>query len=298
MFQRPPRASRNWSSAPGRSGNSNRQTRSAATCGRVPADHVPDVELGHLVGRQIGGFVAEAAQTRGDRLAMMPRLGRDADEDLRLVAAAETVVEFGDDAPAERGAELAERAGPLGNRHGQQRLASFAELGTLGDEAQPIEVHVRAAQHRRQPLPLHRAGLDPRLQARQRERAGRLHDRPGVVEDVLDGRADFVVGDADDPVDRGLGDREGVLADLLHGDAVGEQADLIQLHAMAGLDRLRHRVGVNGLDADHVHPRFERLHARADAGDQAASADRHEHGGQIVRALPQQLHRRPCPVRR
>src|SRR2546427_13288919 len=36
MFQRPPSASRNCSSAPGRSGNSKRQTRSDATCGERP----------------------------------------------------------------------------------------------------------------------------------------------------------------------------------------------------------------------------------------------------------------------
>ena len=64
MFQRPPSASRNCSSAPGRSGNSNRQTRSDATCRRPAADHVADVELGHLVAREIGGLVTAVAQPR------------------------------------------------------------------------------------------------------------------------------------------------------------------------------------------------------------------------------------------
>ena len=66
------------------------------------------------------------------------------------------------------GAELAERARPLGDRDAEQRLARFADLGALGDEAQAIEVHVRAAQHRDQPLAADAGALDPRPQAGDR----------------------------------------------------------------------------------------------------------------------------------
>ena len=167
--------------------------------------------------------------------------------------------------------------GPLGDRDRQQRLASFAELGALGDEPQPIEVHVGAAEHRGEPLPAHaaasrRSDFSP---ASASAPAG-SDDRARVVEDVLDRGADLVVVDADDLVDRRLHDRERVLADLLHRDAVGEQPDLVEPDAAAGRQRLRHRVGIDRLDADHLHVGPERLDVGADAGDQPAAADGHE----------------------
>ena len=85
---------------------------------------------------------------------------------------AQAVVELRDDAAADGAAELAKRARPLGDRHGEQRFARFAELGPLGDEAQTIEVHVGAAQHRDEPLPARAPevgtfAFDPRLEARR-----------------------------------------------------------------------------------------------------------------------------------
>ena len=227
---------------------------------------------------------------------MRPR--GDADEDLRLLAAAQPVVELGDDARAERGAELAEGAGTLRDRDGEQRLASFAELRALGDETQAIEVHVGAAQRRRRAAARARcARLDVRLQAGERQRAGRLHDRARVVEDVLDRGADLVVVDADDLVHRRLHDREGVLADLLHRDAVGEQPDIVEPHAVSGRQRLRHRVGIDRLDADHLHVGPQRLDVGADAGDQSAAADRHEdrrRGLGLCRSISTAIV--PCPA--
>ena len=181
---------------------------------------------------------------------MLPRFGRDADEDVRLAAAAQPVVELGDDAAAEQRAEGPKGAGLLGNRDAEERFARFAKLGALGHEPQPIEIHVRAAQHRDQLL-IGRAGARrPGAQARDRERAGRLHQRARVVEHVLDRRADLVVGDAHDFIDERLHDREGEGADLAHGDAVGEDADAIERDPAAGFERSIHRVGLERLDAD------------------------------------------------
>ena len=80
--------------------------------GAAAADHVADVQLGHLVVGQIDGLVAaRRVERRGEPRRILARLGRDADEDVRALAAAQAVVELGDDAPADRGAELAEGAG-------------------------------------------------------------------------------------------------------------------------------------------------------------------------------------------
>ena len=56
---------------------------------------------------------------------------------------------------------------------------------------------------------------------------------------------------------------ERLLADPPHGDAVGEDADAIQRHALARLQRVVHRVGVFGLDADDADLRKQILHVRA-----------------------------------
>ena len=47
-----------------------------------------------------------------------------------------------------------------------------------------------------------------------------------------------------------LHDRERQLADLAHGDAVGEDADAVERDAPAGRERLVHRVRLVRLDAD------------------------------------------------
>ena len=63
-------------------------------------------------------------------------------------------------------------------------------------------------------------------------------------------------------------------ADLAHGDAVGEDPDVIQMHAPARRQRLVHRVGLERLDADDLHVRPQHLQVPGDAGDQTAAADR------------------------
>ena len=110
------------------------------------------------------------------------------------------VVELGDRALAEERAELAKAARPLGNGHGEDRLALLAQLGTLGDEAQAVEVHVGAAGDRDQ-VRLFAVPLGPRLDAGDGERAGGLEDRARVLEHVLDRGADGVGVDQDDVVD-------------------------------------------------------------------------------------------------
>ena len=211
------------------------------------------------------------------------------DEDVRAVAAAQPVVELGHDAPADGRAELAERAGPLGNGDAEERLARLADFGALGDEAQPIEVHVRAAQHRHEPRVPGARALHPRPQAGHGQRAGRLHDRARVVEDVLDRGADLVVRDADDLVDRRLHDRERELADLADRDAVGEDADAIEHDAPSGRERLVHRVRLERLDADDADARPQRLDVAGDPGDQPAAADRHEDRRDVAELVPQDL---------
>ncbi len=94
---------------------------------------------------------------------------------------------------------------------------------------------------------------------------------------------------ADDLVHRLAHDRERQLADLAHGDAVGEDADVIERHTTARRERPIHRVGFVRLDADHLDVGTQRLDVAGNPGDQAAAADRHEHRRQAVLAVAENL---------
>ena len=178
----------------------------------------------------------------------------DADEHVRLPRVGVAVVELGDVALAEQRAELAEAARALRDGHREHRLALLAELGALGDEAQPVEVHVRAAGDRDQRLVRAAAcrsthALAP---ATASAPAGSSIDAR-VLEHVLDRRADLVGVDEDHLVDQLAAQAERLLADLLHRHAVGEQADVRRACTRRpAFERARHRVGVDRLDADDL----------------------------------------------
>ena len=173
-----------------------------------------------------------------------------------LLAAAQPVVELGDHAPADRRAELAEGAGPLRDRHAEQRLARLAELGALGDEAQAIEVHVGAAQHGDEPASPGRPvrSTHARRPATASAPAGSITDRVSSKTSLIAAQISSFETRTISSTGR-LDDREGQLADLAHGDAVGEDADVVEHDAAAGGERLIHRVRLERLDADHPHVR-------------------------------------------
>ena len=191
---------------------------------RVPADEMADVELRHLVVGQVVGLDPAVLELREQLVGLAAVRDLDADEDVRDARIGIAIVEFGDLPLAEQLAEFAEASRPLGDRHREHRLALLAQLRALGDEAQPVEVHVGAAGDRDVRAVLRPVPRDPRLHAGDRERAGRLEDRARVLEDVLERRADRVGVDENDLVDVLPDEAKRLLAHLLHRDAVGEQA--------------------------------------------------------------------------
>jgi hypothetical protein len=225
------------------------------------------VQLGDLVAGQLDRAVARCFQRGGQVRRILPRPGRDADEDVRLAPAAQAVVEFRDHAAADGGTELAKRAGSLRDGDAEQRLARVADLGSLRDEAEAIEVHVCPAEDDSQPRARRARARHPRAQASDRQRAGGLQDRPGLVEHVFDGGADLIVGHPHDLLDRGLDDRERQLAHVAHGHAVGKDADPVERHPSAGGQRLKHRVSFVWLHADDANVRPQRLDVASDPRD-------------------------------
>ena len=232
------------------------------------------------------------ASERPEQLVLLrPITHAQADEDVRLGRIAVAVVELGDVAPPEQAAELLEAARPLRDRGREDRLAGLAEIGPFRDEAEPVEVHVRPAQHGHEALPAATGLLDVALGAGDPERRRRLDDRPRVLEHVLHRGAQLVGVDEDHLVDIATGEPEGLDADLLHGDPVGEQADVGEDDASAGPQRALHRVGVRRLDADDADLGTEPFHVGGDAPDQPAAADRDEDGVDRLPQLAQDLHR-------
>ncbi len=200
------------------------------------------------------------------------------------------VVELGDAAPADQRHEALVRARPLGQRHGEDGLALLAHLGALGDEAQAVEVGVGAAGDGDELLVADLLARHVRLGAGDGDRARRLEDRARVLEDVLDRGADRVGVDQDHLVDQFARDAEGLLADLLHRDAVGKEAHVVERHAVSRGDGTRHGVRIDGLHADDLHVRPQALHVGRHAGDQPAAAHRDEDRVDRLRALAQDLH--------
>ena len=100
----------------------------------------------------------------------------DSHENMRDLRVGITVVELGDAAFSEQGAEFAEASGTLWDRDGEYRLALLAELGSLGDETQAIEIHIGSGSQRDEGLvanvPCFSIGFD----ARNRESPRRLQD--------------------------------------------------------------------------------------------------------------------------
>src|SRR5690606_18614130 len=137
----------------------------------------------------------------------------------------------------------------------------------------------------------HAVALDVLLDPGYGQRAGGFGDGAGVVVDVLDRRADFIGADGDHLIHILLADVEGVLADLRHGDAVGEQPDLPQHHALAGGHGGLQAIGIVRLDADHLYFRAQVFDEGGDARHQAATAHWDEDGIKAARMLAEDFHR-------
>src|SRR5690606_5725632 len=153
-------------------------------------------------------------------------------------------------------------------------FARFANVGAFGNEAQAVEVHVGAAGDGDELLVLELLAFGVGLEARHGQRAGGFKNAARVLEYVLDGGADGVGVDQDDLVDQLAHETEGFLAGQLDGGAVGEQADVFQFHALAGVLGALHGVRIDGLHADDFHLGTHGLDVGRYAGNQAAAANR------------------------
>src|SRR5829696_5312504 len=110
------------------------------------------MDLSHLVVAHVEHWVPHVTQ-RSDKLAFLPlAFGQlHANKNLRRLSVSITVVELCDGALAQRLDKPPVAARPLRDGDGEQRFASFADFGALGDMTQAIEVEICAAVDRDKP---------------------------------------------------------------------------------------------------------------------------------------------------
>ncbi len=256
--------------------------------GHAPADHVADMELGHFVVGHVFDVIALTAQDI-DSLPLLPLAvaETEAEENMGRSAARQTIIELGDRARAQGLDEGAITAGLLGDGDRQQRLAAFTNLGALGNVAQPVEIEIGAAVDGDPATAGRGRGESEGLQAGKRQRAGGLGDGARVIEDVLDRGADRVGVHRHHLIEKFTTEAKGQLADLAHGDTIGKQADLTERHALIGLQGGCHARGILRFDADHLDVGPQEFDRGRDAGGEAATSDRDEHGFDRIGMLPQ-----------
>ena len=246
--------------------------------GARPPDHVAHVALGEGVSGHVGHVVAGLAQTGDDAFKLVHAFGEaQRGEYFGLRGIGEAVVEFRDHAVAELAAQIEECALSFGNGDGNDAFALFAHFADSRALRQGVEVHVRAREnggHARVPDVVACGVL---LETGQRESAGRFGNGAGVVEDVLERGADFVVGAGDDFVEVLAQHAEGFVADALHGHAVGKQGNTVEGDGLARLPRGLEAGGALGFHADDLHLRQNLLDVHGDARGESAAAHLNEH---------------------
>ena len=215
---------------------------------------------------------------------------------MRLGLLVVAVVEFRDAARADQGKEFFVAPGLLWQGDGKNRFALLADLGTLGDEAQPVEIGVGTRCHGHQGLVLHAMASGIGLGSSNCQRTRWLQNRARIFENILDRRADFVGIDQDHFVDHLAADAERLLADQFDCGPVGKEANVRQTHPLAGGKRFGHGIGIVRLDADDLDLRPQPLDVCANTGYQASATDSTEHRMNRLGMLAQNLHAdRPLP---
>ena len=252
------------------------------------ADHVPEVHLGGFVLGQVLGVDAVLPQVVDAILELLLVVDPNGVENHRIRGLGDPVLELGEvHVRADELDEVLERAVALRDDAQQGSLLLETPVGELGHDAQAIEVHVRARRDG------HHVTLDPvdltvQLGTRHSHRPRGLQDGSGLVEDILDRRADLIRLDRHDPVHELLAQVEAHVTNLPHRHAVGEPVHLVQPADLTVVEGLQHGVGTLGLDADDLHVRSDGLDVRGDTRDETAAADGHEHvlhAGQLAHHL-------------
>ncbi|MCY1375409.1 hypothetical protein D9M69_628220 [compost metagenome] len=117
----------------------------------MPTYHVANMFFGQVVVREVQRLETLALEIGGDPGRLALALRGQSHKNVRRVGVADAVVELGHVArtagQATNGFQKTfEAAALFGDGHGEQCFPLFTHFGAFGHEAQPVEVHVGAAQ--------------------------------------------------------------------------------------------------------------------------------------------------------
>ncbi len=257
---------------------------------RVAANQMAQVQLGHFVVAQVQRgeaiFAQGAHQFGGFRLVVHLH----ADKHVRGFGIAVAVVEFGDVALAEQGAEFAEAAGGFRDGDGQNGFTLFADFRPLGHKAQAVEIHVGPGGDGHQRLAIQLLARGIALGPGHGQRPGGFQNGAGVFKHILQCGADFVGIHQHYLVHQLLAQAEGFLAHLLHRHAVGKQPDMLQHYAPLLTQRGKHGIRIHRLHADDFDVRAQLLDIGRHPGNQPAAANGQENGMNRLVVLTQDFH--------
>ena len=119
--------------------------------GGMTSDHVADMLKGQFIAAHAGHIIALLLKT-GDERCLVRAAGLDTDENMCGPLVIETVVEFGNAATAECGAEVEETAGALGDGDRYDQFLLLPQLCAFRYVAKAVEVGVGTAFYRDQTL--------------------------------------------------------------------------------------------------------------------------------------------------
>ena len=261
--------------------------------GGAAAIEVADVGFSKLVGGEIGS--GHAGGVEGVQETAVQGSGGDGDthKDSSGRARAVAVAEFRDGVREHGFDEFGEGAWLFGDADGEEGFLLLAEGGALGDEAEPVEVHVGARGDGNELAFWVGGGVGRNVffEAGEGEGAGGLDDGAGVFEDVLDGGAGLVGGDFDNGIDNGATEAECFFADGFDGGAVGEKADFGEDDTFVLFEGLDHCVCVVGFYANYFDVRCDTFKVDPYTSDKSAAADAAEDGFEVGHAcLAQKFH--------
>ena len=247
------------------------------------------MEFCHLVVGHVQSFIAALAKRTDELLDLLRIADLNTNEYVGTARVSVAVIKLCNTVIPDNRAELLEATGPLRNSHRQDSLPSLADLRSLGDMPQPIEVHVRPRGDRHQFRTPELLTLDVPLNSGKGEGTSRLQCQTLILEDILDRGTDFVIGDHHDLIDEIFRKSEGLPAWLAYGYSICEGPDMLEPNAPARCKRSRHRIGIFRLHTDDSNLRAQLFYVSPNPGNESTAANRNKDGVQVSCVLLQDL---------
>ena len=186
---------------------------------------------------------------------------------------------------------LEELAGLVGQLHGEAEDAAARDEGLADERRYGRDVDVAAREDGHDLLALEGQPCE----RREREDARALGAALVLLDEKEQGAHDLHLGDGDDVVEILAAEGEGQVARRLHGASVGDRLDRGQRRDVPSAEGGGHAGGAHRLDADDFDLGTHGFRGECHARGEAAAADRHEDGVDVLEFVDDFERRRSLP---